>query len=100
MIELVGVIVILGILAAVALPRFMTLQDEARDAAANGSVGAMRTVVSSYYSEAAAVLTAGATFPAGMTTALFADGTVPTFESPYSYSYSSGSGVVNKTTTG
>lgn len=40
-IELVVVITILGILAAVALPRFFDLQDDARRAAAQGVAGAI-----------------------------------------------------------
>jgi MSHA pilin protein MshA len=41
LIELVMVIVILGILAATALPRFVNLQDEARQAAVDGAAGAL-----------------------------------------------------------
>lgn len=41
LIELVMVIVILGILAAVAVPRFINLQDEARQSAAKGIGGAI-----------------------------------------------------------
>jgi MSHA pilin protein MshA len=100
LIELVMVIVILGILAGVAIPRFLTLRDEARNAKADGSIGAMRTAVSSYYSETAATLSSGATFPASMTTAMFADATMPTFDSPYTYSYNSSTGVVLKQTNG
>ncbi len=40
LIELVAVIVILGALAVVALPRFINLQDEAQDAALQGVAGA------------------------------------------------------------
>jgi MSHA pilin protein MshB len=40
-IELVVVITILGILAAVALPRFFDLQDDARRAATQGAAGAI-----------------------------------------------------------
>jgi len=40
-IELVVVITILGILAAVALPRFFDLQDDARRAATQGATGAV-----------------------------------------------------------
>jgi prepilin-type N-terminal cleavage/methylation domain-containing protein len=40
-IELVVVITILGILAAVAMPRFFDLQDDARRAAAQGAAGAV-----------------------------------------------------------
>lgn len=41
LIELVMVIVILGILAATALPRFFNLQDDARQAAVEGMAGAL-----------------------------------------------------------
>ncbi len=41
LIELVAVIVILGALAVVALPRFVNLQDEAQQAAAEGVAGAL-----------------------------------------------------------
>ncbi len=41
LIELVMVIVILGILAAVAIPRFIDLQGSARTSVANGLTGAM-----------------------------------------------------------
>ncbi len=45
LIELVMVIVILGILAAVALPRYINLQTEARTASVNGMAGAVRSAV-------------------------------------------------------
>lgn len=41
MIELIAVIVILGILAAVAVPRFVDLSDAARQAAVSGAAGAL-----------------------------------------------------------
>ena len=43
LIELVVVIVILGILAAFALPRFMGLENQARVAALNGMTGSIRS---------------------------------------------------------
>jgi MSHA pilin protein MshA len=43
LIELVVVIVILGILAAFAVPRFMGLEDQARVAALNGMAGSLRS---------------------------------------------------------
>jgi type II secretory pathway pseudopilin PulG len=43
MIELIFVIVILGILAAVALPRFATIQDDANIAAEKSAIGSVRS---------------------------------------------------------
>lgn len=47
LIELVVVIVILGILAAVAVPRFVSIQGDARRAALDGAAGAMRSAANS-----------------------------------------------------
>ena len=41
LIELIAVIVILGVLAAVAIPRFVNLQDAASQAAVDGAAGAL-----------------------------------------------------------
>ena len=43
MIELIVVIVILGILAATALPRFISVQSDARAAKVNGALGAIKS---------------------------------------------------------
>ncbi len=48
LIELVMVIVILGILAAVAIPRFVNLSTQAEAAAENGVIGALRSAVYIY----------------------------------------------------
>ena len=45
LVELVTVLVILGILAAVAIPRYVTYTSEARIAALNGLAGAIRSAV-------------------------------------------------------
>lgn len=49
LIELIAVIVILGILAAVAVPRFINLQDEARAAAVQGVAGGLSSAFSLNY---------------------------------------------------
>lgn len=51
LIELIVVIVILGILAAVALPRFVDLAGEAGDVAAQGTAGALSSATSLNYAQ-------------------------------------------------
>ena len=51
LIELVMVIVIIGILAAVAIPRFMDLREEATRARCQADVGAIRTGISGWYAK-------------------------------------------------
>jgi len=51
LIELVVVIVILGILSAIAIPKFMDLQRDARISAVQGLVGAVKSSVSLVYSK-------------------------------------------------
>ncbi|AUM00642.1 hypothetical protein B4966_11035 [Rhodocyclaceae bacterium] len=54
LIELVIVIVILGILAAIAVPKFISLQREARIAAVDGFYNALKSGVNIVYAKAAA----------------------------------------------
>jgi len=51
LIELVMVIVIIGILAAVAIPRFMSLREEAEIARCQADLGAIRTGISGWYAK-------------------------------------------------
>lgn len=51
LIELVMVIVILGILAAVAIPRFYDLRADARDSAEQGVVGGVRAGITTYLAD-------------------------------------------------
>lgn len=53
LIELVVVIVILGILAVTAAPRFLNLQDDARDASLEGLKGAMQGAAGIVYGRSA-----------------------------------------------
>ena len=50
-VELVVVIILLGILAATALPRFMDVDDEAHEAAFTGVMGGFQTAISLYHAQ-------------------------------------------------
>ncbi|MBK7090162.1 MAG: prepilin-type N-terminal cleavage/methylation domain-containing protein [bacterium] len=62
LIELVIIIVVLGILAAVAIPKYQDITAEAKASAAKGALGSMRSGISIYYANAA-VKTGTATWP-------------------------------------
>ena len=62
LIEVVIIIVILGILAAVAIPKYQDLTGEAKEASARSSLGAMRSAITIYYATKA-VKTGTATWP-------------------------------------
>lgn len=55
LIELVMVIVILGILAATAIPRFVDLSDSAEDAAIDGTAGSLSSAMAINFAGCAAV---------------------------------------------
>lgn len=59
LIELVMVIVILGVLAAVALPKFVDLKGDAAQAAINGAAGAVSSAMAINYSAYSANSTKG-----------------------------------------
>ncbi len=52
LIELVMVIVIIGILAAVAIPKYFALQDQAKDASEKGTVGGVRGGIGIWHANA------------------------------------------------
>jgi len=85
LIELVMVIVILGILAATALPRFIDLSSKARENAAKGILGSIRAAVAvRYASNAANNVTANNSIPTSVEASMFQDSQIPT--EPYSNS--------------
>ncbi|MFH1563424.1 MAG: type II secretion system protein [Nitrospirota bacterium] len=51
LIELMIVVAIIGILAAIAIPRFAQLIDKAREAGAKGNLGALRSATAIYYGD-------------------------------------------------
>lgn len=75
LIELVMVIVILGILSAIAIPKFADLTTEAKKSATKGGLGAIRSAIAIEYAKSATSGTV--TFPSAVTTALFADSLIP-----------------------
>ena len=62
LIELVIIIVILGILAAVAIPKYQDMTAQAKDAACRGALGGLRSGVTIYYANQA-VTTGTAAWP-------------------------------------
>lgn len=101
LIELVMVIVILGILAAIAIPRFVDLQSEARTAAANGELGALRAAATTYYSSTA--VRGSAAFPAtkAVLTALLSEPltVLDPANTNFKWSYTSGTGRISQSGT-
>ena len=76
LIELVMVIVILGILAAMVLPRFIDLQSKARESATRGSLGAVRAAVAINYASRAIEGTQPY-IPTTIDATMFQDGQIP-----------------------
>ena len=64
LIELVTVIVILGILSAVALPVFLDYQSDAKVSACKGALGGLRAAIANYYAHSATAAGGGtASYP-------------------------------------
>lgn len=74
LIELVIVIVILGILAAVAIPKYEDMRENARVATLKGELGNIRATLAIQYAKSA--LTGTPTWPT-LNGTIFADGSVP-----------------------
>jgi len=62
LIELVIIIVVLGILAAVAIPKYQDITTEAKESACRGTLANIRSGISIYYANTA-VKTGSASFP-------------------------------------
>jgi len=75
LIELVIVIVILGLLAAVAIPKFIDLITDAKVSTTKAGLGSIRGVIALSYSKAAAAGTPA--YPTTVTTGNFFDGKLP-----------------------
>ncbi len=79
MIELIVVIVIIGILAAIAVPKYLDLRDSAQLAARDGITGALRAAAALSYAQCSINGTAPT---AALANAQLADTTNLTFASP------------------
>ena len=78
LIELVMVIVIIGILAVVAIPRFVDLTTQAKAGATKGALGAIRSGVAIYYANYAANNNGSTAWPASASLGdVMSDGVVP-----------------------
>jgi len=62
LIELIIIIVVLGILASVAIPKYHSIVAESKEASCKGALGGLRSGISIYYGNAAAT-TGTATWP-------------------------------------
>ena len=76
LIELVMVIAIIGILAAISVPKFLDLSGSAKAASTKAGLGSLRGVLATQYAQSA---TGGATasFPTAVAAADFAGGVAP-----------------------
>lgn len=98
LIELIMVVVILGILAAVAIPTFFNLQGDAQEAAVKGALGGLRSGISIWYAKEAASGAASWPSLADMTATVggvMASGQIP--ENPYTNSNGLVSGAAETT---
>ena len=94
LIELIIVIVIIGILAAIAIPKYLDLADAANCAQVQANSDAVSAAVSMSYAEAA--LTGTPAFPAAILPAMFADGVSPaTAAGTYTWLYTAATGIVS-----
>jgi prepilin-type N-terminal cleavage/methylation domain-containing protein len=95
LIELIMVIVILGILAAVAIPKFVDLSVQAKVSSCKANQGAIESAMAIQYASMAASGSAAPTFPADYAVAdYYAGGTIPTCPSAGVYTYSQTTGGV------
>ncbi len=91
LIEIIAVLVILGILAAVAIPRYFDMQTDARNKAVQGAVAALQSHVTQEYAKALLQSPSTTTYTPTSTSVTVGD---------YTGSISNTSGTVTVTVTG
>jgi prepilin-type N-terminal cleavage/methylation domain-containing protein len=98
LIELVMVIVIIGILAAIAIPRFVNIRRDAQQAACDANVGTIRAAITNYYARTA--LSGTAAWPTDLHSSAFRfylqGDTLPSCSlgSDYNTMYNSSTGII------
>jgi prepilin-type N-terminal cleavage/methylation domain-containing protein len=97
LIEIIAVLVILGILAAVAVPKYISLQDDAKNKAAVGAVAAAKSALSMRYAQVL-LSTSAAPDAAGVVTGMAGNCGVDAGD--FSVVCVAGAGVVSITATG
>lgn len=68
LIELMIVVAIIGVLAAIALPKFADLVTKSKESAVKGSLGSIRSAVTIYYSDTEGIFPATGSLAAALTT--------------------------------
>ncbi len=100
LVELVIIIVILGILAAVAIPKYQDLSSEAKEAAARSTLGSLRSGITIFYANQA-VTTGTASWPSLgnlETSGIVMEQTIP--QNPYQASANAPDSIVTGVTKG
>ena len=98
LIELIMVIVIIGILAAIAVPQFVDLSSSAEASQCKANQGSVDAAASIAYADSA--IAGNAIFPTVLAGSMFRDGSVPTCPvTPANFTYSNTSGTASCTTT-
>ncbi len=98
LIELIMVIVIIGILAAIAVPQFVDLSSSAEAAQCKANQGSVDAAASIAYADSA--IAGNAQFPTTLAGSMFRDGNVPTCPTtPANFTYDNTAGTASCTTT-
>lgn len=87
LIELMIVVAIIGVLAAIAVPKFADLINKSREGATRGNLSAIRSALTAYYGDNEAIFPAG---PAGSNTTFLQSSLVPKYLGKWPEAYTPG----------